>query len=750
MHSSPDAQALLDGLNPAQREAVTHPGGPLLVFAGAGSGKTRVLTHRIAYLIAERGVSPYHILAVTFTNKAANEMRERTERLIHRSCRGLWIGTFHACCARMLRESGPEIGIPGDFVIYDDADQITVVRDTMRALNIDAERYQPRGILTQISKAKERLIDAAEYARTAQAYYERLCARVYEKYEEHLRLNNALDFDDLLMHAVTMLRQHETVLQRYQNRFQHILVDEYQDINYAQYVLVNLLGGKHRNVCVVGDDDQSIYAFRGADVDLMLRFEHDYPDAHVIKLEQNYRSTRAILQAAHNVVSNNRTRKSKRLWTDNDPGRPIELYELPNEQEEAIFVTQRIQHEVLRGDRRYGDFAVLYRTNAQSRAFEEVFTNFRVPHRLVGARPFYQRKEVKDILAYLRVARNPQDTVSLKRVINVPARGIGATSLAHLERQADEAGATLWDVIAAPHNVKALTARARKTLAEFAELIRDLHDLAARLSVSDLTREVIDRTGYIADLAARSTLEDRDRIENVQELLTVVQRFDESEEDDRSLARFLEQVALVSDLDDQDLSQNAVTLMTLHASKGLEFGIVFLVGMEEGLFPHVRALESERDTEEERRLCYVGITRARQELIVTHVYRRSQFGVVTNNKPSRFISEMGLLPSPRASTGSPASAPRLEPQTAWQAQSPVGLPTTSAVAPFKPGDRVRHDSFGQGVVVSMKPSGNDWEVAVAFPANGVKRLLVSLAKLKPVTSRASPSSVDHRRREQGT
>ena len=759
MHHPADADALLDDLNPTQREAVTHPSGPLLVFAGAGSGKTRVLTYRIAYLIAAFGVSPHRILAVTFTNKAANEMRERTERLLNRSCRGMWIGTFHSCCARILRESGDRCGIRTDFVIFDDADQIALMRDCLKDLNIDPERYQPRSILSIISRAKEQLIHASSYASQAQTHFERIVARVYERYEEHLRENNALDFDDLLMATARMFDVYPDVLGYYQRRFQHILVDEYQDINYAQYVLVNQLAAAHRNVCVVGDDDQSIYAFRGANVDLMLRFERDYPDARVVKLEQNYRSTQAILDVAHRVVSNNRTRKAKRLWTKNDPGEPVEVHELANEEEEAVFVAERIISEVQQRRRHYGDIAVLYRTNAQSRAFEEVFTNFRVPHRLVGARPFYQRKEVKDIIAYLRVARNPLDTVSLRRIINVPNRGIGATTQNYLDQTAVVTGRSLWHVLQDEHTLQSLQSRARRVVGEFVSLVNHLREVAAASSVHDLTQEVVRATGYVDWLQQAGSAEARDRIENVYELMSVVQRFEETDEEDHSLAQFLEQVALVSDLDTQDLSQDAVTLMTLHSSKGLEFDVVFLVGMEEGLFPHIRSLENERDVEEERRLCYVGVTRARRELILTHTYYRTTYGIGSNNKPSRFIAEMGLQPSPDR----PASVNSRATQAIWSRPSPFGSPAnpppparparqvpgpaphakgSAAQPPFRTGQRVVHPTFGQGLVVTVKPAPDGHEVVVAFDGLGIKHLLHPLAKLEPLPERDKRSSAD--------
>ncbi|MBM3496142.1 MAG: ATP-dependent DNA helicase PcrA, partial [Armatimonadetes bacterium] len=459
MQDPPHPHPLLNGLNDAQREAVIHPSGPLLVFAGAGSGKTRVLTHRIAYLMAVHGIPPHRLFAATFTNKAATEMRERTEALIGRSCRGMWIGTFHSCCARMLRESGQAVGIAPGFVVFDDGDQLAAIRECLRGLNVDEERFPPRAVLSAISRAKERLLTPDGYAESHSGFFEDICAKAYRAYQDMLDSANALDFDDLLMRAVGMLRQSAEVRAAYEERFDHVLVDEYQDINYAQFALVEALASGKRNVCVVGDDDQSIYAFRGANVDLILRFERDYPDARVIKLEQNYRSTPEILDAAHRVVSHNRTRKPKRLWTAGQAGTPVETQETANEQEEAVFIAHRVQ-SLVRNGASFGDVAVLYRTNAQSRAIEEVFANFRVPYRLVGARPFYQRKEVKDIVAYLRLAHNQRDSVSLKRVINVPPRAIGATTMAYLDRCATETGRVLWDVVRDPNPAPGLSARA--------------------------------------------------------------------------------------------------------------------------------------------------------------------------------------------------------------------------------------------------------------------------------------------------
>lgn len=720
---------ILDTLNEAQRQAVTHPGGPLLVLAGAGSGKTRVLTHRIAYLISAHSLSPYRILAVTFTNKAAREMRDRTERLIGRSCRGLWIGTFHSCCARILRESGGATGLPSDFVIFDDADQLALVRDCMKALNISVEQYKPRALLSRISRAKEQLVDAAAFADAAADHYDRLCARVYVAYDEALRENNALDFDDLIMRTVQMLKENPEVLERYQSRFQHILVDEYQDINYAQYVLVNLLAEAHQNLFVVGDDDQSIYAFRGAQVDLMLRFERDFPSATIVKLEQNYRSTQTILDVAHSVVRNNRARMPKRLWTANGAGGAVEVHELPNEMEEALFVMERIRKAVAAASRKYGDFAILYRTNAQSRAFEEVFINHRIPHRLVGARPFYQRREVKDILAYLRVIRNPHDTVSLRRIINVPPRGIGAVTLNFLDARAQVRGASLWTLISDEETTATLSPRAREAVRSFAAQMERWRGLAQSATVADLAKTVVTESGYLRALEESRDPEDADRIENVNELLAVAQRFDEGDDEDKTLAKFLEQVALVSDLDDADLTQNAVTLMTFHASKGLEFESVFMVGMEQGTFPHQRALDTDGGLEEERRLCYVGITRAKSELCITYASSRALYGGPSATICSKFIEEMGLRDRVQRHAVVRLTGASPDVAIGRSVRPPAAPQVPAGPAPFRPGEGVLHNVFGRGMVVSVRAVGRDHEVAVAFPGKGIKRLLASVARL---------------------
>lgn len=741
MRSTAGLRGLLDELNPQQREAVTHGDGPLLVFAGAGSGKTRVLTHRIAHLIAARGVSPRSILAVTFTNKAAGEMRERIEALLGDRSVSMWVGTFHAICARILRESGESVGVPRGFVIYDDGDQMALVRECLSELNIDSQRFPPRLVLSSISRAKEKLRSPNEAENAADDYADRVSARVYRLYEEKLAQASALDFDDLLLRAVRLLETDAAALDRYQSRFQYVLVDEYQDVNQAQYRFLRLLTSRERNLCVVGDDDQSIYMFRGADVSIILQFERDYPDARVIKLEQNYRSTGAILDAAHAVVSNNRSRQPKRLWTDRGRGALLVRHEAESEQDEALFVLRRIV-EGLSSGRRPGDYAILYRTNAQSRIFEEAFLAFRTPYRIVGGVRFYERREIKDVLAYLRVLLNPSDSVSLRRIVNVPARAIGSTTVAALSALAQRARVSLWDACRSANELPGLGARARKAVLGFVDLMEGLMAAAAtpETSVSELVRLVLTRTGLLAELESEPGGESQARIENVQELLTVTARY-EAESEDASLAGFLEQVSLVSDIDTADLSADAVTLMTLHSAKGLEFPCVFLVGLEEGIFPHARALESERELEEERRLCYVGITRAREELCLTHAYRRTLYGQLMANPPSRFLREIPpelflggaqAVPTRQGRWGADKSQPlwsESDAQRDLEARRArlVGNGTT-----FRTGQKVRHETFGVGVVLSAERVDGDEQVSVAFPSVGVKKLLQSFARLSPV------------------
>lgn len=797
--------SLLAGLNPVQGEAVTFGDGPLLIFAGAGSGKTRVLTHRVAFLIAEHKVKPYQILAVTFTNKAAKEMKERIVNLLGPQSNRIWIGTFHSICVRLLREFGEKIGLPREFVIYDDGDQIALVKDCLHQLDIDDKQFQPRVLLTLISRAKEQLITAGDFRNHYKGYVEEICARVYDLYTEKLAQNNALDFDDILLFAVQMLERNPDVLEKLQNRFAHILVDEYQDVNFVQYRLLHHLADKRRNICCVGDDDQSIYKFRGADVRLILQFERDYPDARIIKLEQNYRSTKLILEAAHGVISNNRSRAPKKLWTENHTGNPLHLYEADNEHDEADYVAREIlswkagtssenstaaargrrphlksQENPLK-TRRFSDAAVLYRANSQSRVLEEIFMKYAIPYQIVGGLRFYERKEIKDIIAYLRVIYNPSDTISLRRIINVPHRSIGAQTLATLDKFAEEDLSALGnrqagriplyqalERIADNPSISPLPPRSTRMVAAFTQLIRDFRQISTRESVTALVKAVVERTGYLRDLQNDRTIESQSRLENIGELLSVSAEFDQSLENlmpshesnqngeanltgrqelgdiestppfAGSLAAFLEQVSLVSDLDNLNERSDTVKFMTLHSAKGLEFPVVFIIGLEEGLFPHSRTLTSDEELEEERRLCYVGITRAQQELHLVHAFRRTLFGTIQSNPPSRFLRE---IPNECWSEGAAAIRRKPDPIT-WESAGgglPLGQPrgrsepAADGIEPaFRPGQKVRHPTFGVGVVLKLNGAGEDAEVSVAFPNLGVKKLLLGMAKLEKV------------------
>jgi DNA helicase II / ATP-dependent DNA helicase PcrA len=750
---------LLDELNPEQREAVTHTEGPLLILAGAGSGKTRVLTHRVAYLLRQ-GVPGANILAVTFTNKAAAEMKERILRLVGSRAYESWIGTFHATCARLLRQEGEAIGLHRDFVVFDDTDQLAVIRECLAALDIADDRFKPRPVLSAISRAKEELIGPEEYRRKFHGLFEDVVARVFPLYQEKLAASRAVDFDDLIAFAVRLLREHPSVREYYADKFRYILIDEYQDVNRAQYVLVKLLAEKHRNLCVVGDDDQSVYKFRGADVRLILAFEEDYPDAKVIKLERNYRSTQTILDAAYHVVRHNRGRKEKRLWTDRDGGTPILFHEATDEHDEASFVARAIQAAVDRGSL-YGDFAILYRTNAQSRVLEELLLRYRMPHRVVGSHRFYDRREVKDILAYLRLVANPHDAVSLRRVINSPPRSIGAVTMQRLEAYAQAEEVSLFDALKAADQIEGITARARAAIRQFVEILELLALYRDSLSVTALVSEVLDRTGYIRELKSEGTLEAHDREQNVQELISVTKEFDSSAEE-KTLSAFLEHVALMSDVDTYQQSESTVTLMTLHAAKGLEFPGVFLVGMEEGIFPHSRALYEEQELEEERRLCYVGITRAKEQLTLTSAARRTLFGSVQVNRPSRFLGEIpeelfgDALPSARrrdprvADTrwgdedDGPVIGGQRSPASRREGSSSIrsldvnqlvdALKTRGSAArpagAFQAGDRVRHDRFGDGIVTRSRGAGEEEQVTVIFPGHGEKTLLAGIARLQ--------------------
>src|SRR5574338_167554 len=649
-------QEILARLNPPQREAVEHISGPLLILAGAGSGKTRVLAHRVAYLVAT-GTKPWQIVAVTFTNKAANEMRERIAGLIgEEAAREATIGTFHAICARILRRDGDKIGLTRSFTIYDRADQVALVKGVLRTLDLDEKRFAPAGMLAWIGQRKDELADPATARRQAANFYDETAARVYEAYQRQLASDDAVDFDDLLMRVVFLFEQHPDVLARYQGRWQQILVDEYQDTNRAQYLICRHLAAKHRNLAVVGDDDQSIYSWRGADLRNILDFEADYPDAKVVKLEQNYRSTQTILDAAHAVVSRNVGRKDKKLWTDRGSGTQITLFDAYNEYEEAEFVARQVEKLVGAGRRggmaalltsragdedgtlKYGDIAVTYRINAQSRVLEESLMRFGIPYQLVGGTRFYERREVKDALAYVRLARNPADRVALLRIINVPARGIGAKTVEELNAWSESRDVSVWEAVQASAENPNLAPRARAQLATFVDLVSGLMAMAGSEPPSAIFDAALERSGLQAAIQDGSD-EGEERWANVVELRNHAAEFDEIAPPE-GLARFLEEVALVSDQDELEDAPDRVTLITLHAAKGLEFPVVFIVGMEEGLLPHRRALEDERELEEERRLAYVGMTRAKDRLYLVHAHRRSTYGVGAQSEPSSFLSEL--------------------------------------------------------------------------------------------------------------
>jgi DNA helicase-2/ATP-dependent DNA helicase PcrA len=726
-------------LNPQQLEAVEWPPGPLLVFAGAGSGKTRVITRRIARFIAE-GVPAERILAVTFTNKAAREMRERIEDLVGPDSRGVWMGTFHATCARILRIDGLKIGISPGFSIYDETDQSGLIRDVLKSKNLDEKNVSPRDILASISSAKERLIGPEDFKTHAAGFTEKLAAELYPAYAQLLRQANALDYDDLIYYAVRLFEQVPSVLEKYQDRFLHVLVDEYQDVNYAQYRFVQLIGGKHQSITIVGDDDQSIYAWRGADVSLIRRFGSDYPDAKVITLDQNYRSTGKILAAANAVISKNRSRAVKQLWTENPDGAPITISTAGTDRDEAMMVASLVLRDRNSGRRKYSDFAVLYRTNAQSRVLEEAFLTSRIPHVLVGGQRFYERKEVKDMIAYLRVANNPSDNVAIRRVINVPARGIGQGSMEILEDAAARTTGNLWDALRDPKVLAQLPTKPQAGCKQFVSIIERAQALAQETGVTEALDHVLLESNYMAELRQDHSPDSMSRLENLQELLTVTAEFDETAEE-ATLGGFLESVALIADVDTLKDEGDHVVLMTLHSAKGLEFPVVFIVGMEEGVFPHSRSMSSDSELEEERRLCYVGMTRAREELHLLCSMRRSLYGQPSFNRSSRFLSD---IPSELTDTLNPTSVtdtatpqtPRHDRLMNWDVNisdsslSRVRQPWTP---PFSVGQRVRHAKFGIGVVIACMPLKNDVEVTVAFPGVvGVKKLVQSLAKLEVV------------------
>jgi DNA helicase-2/ATP-dependent DNA helicase PcrA len=706
-------EEILSELNPAQREAVQASEGPILVVAGPGSGKTRVLTHRVAYLIRYYGVSPYRIMAVTFTNKAAREMKERLHKLLgYQVLREITIGTFHAICARILRREAQSLPYDRDFAIYDTGDQLSLVRQCLRDLNLDDGDNSPRAILDTISRAKSQLLGPQEYVPPSYEYEP--AARVYRRYQQLLLENNAMDFDDLLMVTVRLLRGYQDVLEKYQRRYRHILVDEFQDTNVAQYVILKLLAGHHRNLFVVGDEDQSIYAWRGADFRNVRRFREDYPDVQVVLLEQNYRSTQTILDAAHSVIARNVQRVAKKLWTDNDPGVPVNLYEAFDEEEEAHYVLHEVRRLAGEDGFDLGDFAVMYRTNAQSRALEEVFVRAGVPYRLVGATRFYERREIKDVLAYLRVIHNPRDAVSLSRIINVPRRAIGRKTLEQLETVAQSNSVSLFEALKLlrEDEESPVGARGRGKLLSFLELMEELIAASRELNVLELLDLTLDRTGY-SEYVRDGSDQGEERWENIKELRTVAQVYS-SLPVEESLMTFLEEVALVSDVDNLDDQVRAPCLLTLHMAKGLEFPVVFIVGLEEGVLPHSRSMETADELEEERRLFYVGITRAQRRLHLVYTFRRALFGRDELSEPSRFL---GDIPSELLQSYEGAEPQRSPHERTKEAQ-------------FQAGDHVRHPQFGEGIVLSSKVLGDDEEVTVVFEGLGPKRCLTSFANME--------------------
>lgn len=734
-------QNIFDGLNPAQAEAAAHIDGPLLIMAGAGSGKTKVLTCRIAYLL-EQGVAPYNILAITFTNKAAAEMRERVERMVGSRSKDIWLSTFHAFCAKFLRlEIDAVPGYQRNFVIYDAGDCQAVVKACLKEMNLDDKQFAPNSIQSMISNAKNVLTDEWEFARTADTFFAGKVAEIYKLYQAKLRNHNALDFDDLLLYTVRLLETNPEVCEKYQNKFKYILIDEYQDTNHAQYLLAHLLAAKHRNLCVVGDADQSIYGWRGADIRNIMDFEKDYPEAKVVKLEQNYRSTKTILAAANAVIEHNADRKPKELWTENTAGEPISYYLANDERDEAQYIAGNIIKLNTVYNTGYGDMAVLYRTNVQSRVIEEAFMKNGIPYTMVGGLRFYDRKEIKDILAYLRVIFNPADTVSLLRIINVPRRGIGDTSIGRLNDYAAGNGLTLFDVVSNPELVPGLTARAKRPLEDLAEFIFTLMSEQNSLAVADLIDKVMTASGYLAELEKEQTPQSEVRIENLRELLSVAKEFANGELE-HNLENFLSHVALVSDLDTAETNGEKVTLMTLHSAKGLEFPVAFMAGLEEGLFPHARTLMNECEIEEERRICYVGITRARRKLYLTNARMRTIYGKTIMYPASRFLSEIPpsvlerveMRPS-RPAWGSGFSGGAGAVRQAPAASSPAAPAARPAVRPagqlaaWKVGDKAQHSKWGVGTVVDVRGQGEDQALKVAFPGQGIKELMLKYAPI---------------------
>ena len=740
--------SIYDTLNEQQKQGVFTTEGPVLILAGAGSGKTRVLTHRVAYLIQEKGVAPWHIMAITFTNKAAGEMRQRIDDMIDYGAESIWVATFHSSCVRILRRFADRMGYATNFTIYDSDDQKTLMKDICKRLEIDTKMYKERTFLNEISSAKNELISDQEFANQAMGDFRKTkTAQVYREYQARLKQNNAMDFDDLIMNTVELLKLDPEVLNYYQEKFQYVMVDEYQDTNTAQFELVRLLAGGKNNLCVVGDDDQSIYKFRGANIYNILNFEKHFPDATVIKLEQNYRSTGNILEAANGVIANNEGRKAKRLWTDAGKGDKVYFEQFDSAYEEADFIARDIGRRVAKGEYTYGDCAILYRTNAQSRLLEEKLIASNIPYKIVGGVNFYSRKEVKDLLAYLKTVDNAQDELAVRRIINIPKRGIGAASLAKVSAYAEVNSLNFYQALERAREIPGL-GRAAGKMEPFVDLIASLRELAALGGVSAVLEEVLEQTGYGRELEAEDTPEAQARIENIDELMNKAISY-EQENEEPTLSGFLEEVALVADIDSLAEDQNYVVLMTLHSAKGLEFPNVYLSGMEDGLFPSYMSITSddaEAELEEERRLCYVGITRAKEHLTITGARMRMQRGETQYHKISRFVKEIpeevlsGSTWEPKSRDSFLIEEPR--PKRTSLKKQPVAAQTYQArdfgtkiqkqPLDYGVGDRVRHMKFGVGTVAAINDGGRDYEVAVDFDTAGRKRMFASFAKLKKV------------------
>lgn len=742
-----DTNKLISGLNKEQQDAVLHTEGPLLIMAGAGSGKTRVLTHRIAYIIEEKHALPWHILAITFTNKAAREMRERVGKLLGESGNDVWVSTFHALCVRILRREIDKLGYNRAFTIADTSEQRTLVKRILNDLNLDPKQYDPRAILSAISNAKNDLLTPKQYQQEFTGPFEQVVGRVYENYQNELRRNQSLDFDDLIMMTIQLFEQEKEVLSYYQDKFQYIHVDEYQDTNEAQYRLVNMLADKYRNICVVGDADQSIYGWRGANMENILNFENDYPDAHVTKLEQNYRSTKVILDAANAVIANNDNRRDKNLWTENDHGEQISYYRAQTESDEARYIVANIQEELKTADRNYNSFAILYRTNAQSRVMEETLLKSNIPYNMVGGHKFYERKEIRDVLAYLTLLANPNDSMSFERIVNEPKRGIGQASIEKLRIFAND---NRWSLLEATQNVvlaNDISTRAKNSLEQFGNVLRNIHEKVSELTITEMTELLLDQTGYRDALKNNKSLEAQSRLENIDEFISVTQKYDQDNTDQTgidNLVDFLSDLALVSAQDDVDEQTSQVTLMTLHAAKGLEFPVVFIMGMEEGIFPLGRANQEESEMQEERRLAYVGITRAKEKLFLTNAFSRTLYGRRQNNPESRFINEIKpeLLKYENQNRGSKSSLQTpFDRRTSQARATAYHRPSQIVEKPqgsgadkksWNVGDKVNHKAWGQGTVVKVSGNGEDMELDIAFSEKGIKRLLAAFAPITKI------------------